>query len=225
MTSSRSTGPSARSSELRLRRALTHPVNVLVPAGVVVAGALAGAAWLTVVAIVCWVALVGMSYLDNEVPAPAPEASPLAPAIAARVHAAVAACAGIRTAIAASDAPLDDVADEVDGLLGAIRANAARAQRIHEFLAEGAAAQPAAMARLRGRLDALLAEIDHVVMTLQTARAEILAGEGAEQALYEQSLASQVSELHVKARIMSAGLEESLAETRAAGVDRDTEGR
>jgi hypothetical protein len=143
------------------------------------------------------------------------------------VRAAATACAGIKDAIATSGAPLDDVAVEVDDLLGTIRANAARAQQIHAFLAEDPLAEPAVMARVRARLDALLAEIDRVVATLQTVRAEILAAEGAEPPGLAPSLASQVSELRVKAQILSSGLEESIAETRVsarAGVDRDTEG-
>jgi hypothetical protein len=75
-------------------------------------------------------------------------------------------------------------------------------------------AKHTALTRLRDRLDGLLAEMDHVVATLQTVQPEILATDGIEQALEERALASQVSELRAKVRIMSAGLEESFAETR-----------
>ena len=98
------------------------------------------------------------------------DAPALAPEIAIRVAAAAAACDGIRAAIASSSAPLDGVAEEVDGLLHAIHANAARAQRIHAFLAEQPQAEPGVLVRVRERLAGLLAEIDHVVATLQTVR-------------------------------------------------------
>ena len=71
-------------------------------------------------------------------------------------------------------------------------------------------AKQAALARLRERLDGLLAGMDQIVATLQTVQAEILAHEGIEQ----RELASQVFELREKAHILSAGLEESFAETR-----------
>jgi hypothetical protein len=235
--------------------ALVHPVNVLVPAGVLVAAALFGAAWLAVVAVVCWLVLAGMTFFDereaarvgkrlraahrNAAPAAA-RADPgvLAPAIRARVRAAVVACAAIRDAIAASPAALDDVGEELDALLAAIYADAERAQRIHAFLAEEPpgeleeriAQEPravvrealqgklAALSRVRERLDGLLAEMDHVVATLQTLQAEILSADGAELALEERALASQVSELRAKVRIISTGLEESFAETRVRGA-------
>jgi hypothetical protein len=247
MTSPPSTDRSARSSNRsELRRALLlnavgKPLNALLPAGLVVAGALAGVSWLWIVALVCWLALAGLTFFDEREAArvgervravrpagpAAPVPVPLAPAIADRVRTAAAACAGIKDAIAASPAPLGDVAGEVDGLLATIRANAARAQQIHAFLAEAPAAEPAVLARVRARLDGLLAEIDHVVATLQTVRAEILAAEGDEPPGLAPSLAGQVAELRVKARILSTGLEESLAETRSsarAGVDRATQG-
>jgi hypothetical protein len=231
--------------------ALVHPVNVLVPAGVLVAAALFGAVWLAVVAVVCWLVLAGMTFFDEReaarvgnrlrearrdaAPAAAPAApGALAPAIRTRVRAAVVACAAIRDAIAASPAALDDVGEELDALLAAIHADAERAQRIHAFLAEDPpreledriAREPhsavrealqgklAALRRVQERLDGLLAEMDHVVATLQTLQAEILSADRAEPALEERALASQVSELRHKVRIVSTGLEESFAETR-----------
>jgi hypothetical protein len=239
MTSSRSTDRSARSSKrAELQRALVvnaliHPVNVLVPAGVVVAGVLIGAAWLAIVAVVCWLVLSGVTFFDEreaqrvgerlreagEPPPPRARADPatLAPAIRRRVRAATAACAGIRSAIAASHAPLADLEQEIEALLAAIHADAIRAQRIHAFLAQEPAAEPAALTRLSERLDALLAEMDRVVATLQTVQAEILAADGIE--LEQRGLVTQVSELRAKVRIMSTGLEETYA-----GVKLDTEG-
>jgi hypothetical protein len=218
MTSPPSTSRSARSSE-RLRDAVAQPLNVLVPVALVVAAVLTGAAWLLLVAAVAWTALVALSY--REAPVAGPPAPDLAPAIAARVRAAEAARDGIGAAVAASSAPLDGVTAEVDELLRAIRANAERAQRIHAFLAERPAAQPDVLDRVRERLDELLAEVDHAVGTLQTVRGEILTAEDDDPAGLAPSLAAQVSELRVRAGILSRGLDASLAQT---GVNRDTEG-
>ena len=239
MTSRRSTVRSARSSSrlsrADLRRALVlnalvHPVNVLAPTGIVVAGVLIGATWLAIVAVVCWLALSALTFFDEGEAArvgerlraarrpaePAVRAEPtaLAPPIRARVRAAAAACESIRTTMAASPTPLADVEHEVRELLAAIETDARRAQRIHEFLAgEPPAREPraeAALTRLRQRLDGLLSGMDHVVTTLQIVQAEILAHDGVEQ----RALASQVAELRDKVRILATGLEDSFAETR-----------
>jgi hypothetical protein len=194
--------------------ALTKPVNVLVPAGVVVAAALAGAVWLLPVALACWLVLATMTFLDErEARASQGDPPALAPAIAERVKAAASARAAIRAAIAESRSPLDDVTGEVDALVAAIEAHAVRAQRIHGFLAdEGAvAADPDSLARVRQRLDRLLAEMDQVVGALRTVQAEILASDGIEEA----ALASQVFELRARVQTTSEGLEEAFAETRA----------
>lgn len=237
-------------SELRralVLNALAHPVNVLVPAGVLVAAAVFGAAWLALVAVACWVVLAGITFFDEReaqrvgerVRAARRGAARVDPAefsleIGARVKAANAARAAIHAAIDASRSPLPGVAGEVDALLAAMNADAARAQRIHGFLAAESLpalrqridrersepvraaleAKLAALTRLRQRLDALLGEMDHVVATLQTVQAELLAADDLEQADEEGALAGQISELRAKVQIMSAGLEETFAETR-----------
>jgi hypothetical protein len=257
MTSRRSTGRSARSSSrAELRRALVlnalvHPVNVLVPTGILVAGVLIGATWLALVAAICWLGLAALTFFDEREAArvgerlraarrpaePSAGAHPaaFAPLIRARVRAAGAACASIRATIAASPTPLADVEQEVQDLLAAIQTDASRAQRIHEFLTEeppaelerrvaqepraevraALEAKLSALTRLQERLDGLLSEMDHVVTTLQIVQAEILAHDGVEQSLEQQALASQVSELRDKVRILATGLEETFAETRA----------
>jgi hypothetical protein len=75
-------------------------------------------------------------------------------------------------------------------------------------------AKLAAVTRLQQRLDGLLAELDHVVLTLQTVQAEILATDG----LDDRLLAGQVSDLRENVQLMAAGLEEAFAETRALRV-------
>jgi hypothetical protein len=259
MRSRTSTGKSARSSEPvsrdDLRRALavnalTKPINVLVPAGVVVAGLLVGATWLLVVAIVVWLAMTGATFFDEREakrvgeraraavrPAPVSVGAPpgpFAPPIATRLRAARAARASIRAAIADTPSALEDVSAEVDALVVAMQADAVRAQRIHEFLAQESPAEldqriagersdavrvaleskREAVARVQQRLDRLLAELDHVVVTLQTVEAEILATGG----LDDRALAGQVSELRVNVQLMAEGLEEAFAETRAHRV-------
>jgi hypothetical protein len=225
MTSSPSTAGSRRSSSLA--RALVQPVNVLVPVGVLVAGALLSVPWLAFVAVACWLALVGLAYFDQ----PSALTDPaLAPEIAARVAAARNARQAIRAAVRESRSPLDDVTREVDQLVAAIETDAARAKRIQEFLAgersgelerriaaepnptvrEALEAKESAVARLRQRLYRLLAEMDHVVTTLETVQAEILATDGIE----EQTLASQVIDLRTNVQLASEGLEEAFAETR-----------
>ena len=219
---------------------------MLVPVGIAVAGILIGAAWLVAVAIVCWLALVVATFFDGgeaervgarrraapRVPAAEPTA--FAPPIAARMRAAITARASIRAAIDGTASPLEDVNAEVDALVGAMQADAVRAQRIHEFLArESPAAIERRMAdepsdavrtalgakldavnRLQQRLDRLLGELDHVVLTLQTVQAEILATDGLDDA----TLAGRVSELRENVQVMAAGLEEAFAETRALRV-------
>lgn len=238
-------------SELRralVLNALIAPVNVLVPAGVLVAGAIFGAAWLALVALACWLVLAGVTFFDEREAERVGERVRAArrgavarvdPAefsieIGARVKAANAAREAIHAAIASSPSPLAGVAGEVDALLVAMNADAARAQRIHAFLAaeslgalerrinsEGDTpvrqtleAKLAALKRLRKRLGGLLSEMDNVVATLQTVQAEILAADDLEHAAHDGELADQVSDLRAKVEIMSAGLEESFAETR-----------
>jgi predicted component of type VI protein secretion system len=228
-----------------LVNALASPVNVLVPTGVLIAGVLIGASWLAAVAVVCWLALAAHTFFDERTAKRvgarvhasrrrAPSVSPGAfnPLIGARVKAAVKAREAIHAAIEASPVALLDVRSEVDDLVEAIEGDAVRAQRINEFLA-GQEAAPAlerriaqepdasvraaleakhrALGRLRERLDRLKGQMDQVVATLQTVHAEILATEDVE----ERALASQVSELRAEVQLVSAGLEEAFAETRA----------
>jgi hypothetical protein len=227
--------------------AMTKPVNVTIPAAVLSAGLLLAVPWLIPVALVCWLALVVMTFFDEREaeqagrrarsvrPEPAPPVrtrpSAFAPEIAARVRAASGARASIRLAIDESDTPLDDVAEEVDALVLALDGHATRAHRIRMFLAEESPehlrerianepseavraaleAKLSALDRLQRRLTRLLEEMDHVVTTLQTVHAEILVTDGLEQG----TLAGRVSELRASVQLVSAGLEDAFAESRA----------
>ena len=214
--------------------AVTKPVNVLVPAVVLIAALLLGALWLAPVALVCWLALVGVTFFDERearaageraraTRAPEPPAivrpNRFSPEIRGRVRAASAARAAIRLVAA------DDVIREVDALVIALQTHAERAQRMTDFLREESvdelaqriAAEPsatvraaleakhAALERLQRRLTRLLEEMDNVVTTLQTVHAEILAVDGLEQS----TLAGQVSVLRENVQAASAGLEDA----------------
>jgi hypothetical protein len=216
-------------SRPELRRALvinaaTKPANVLVPAGVAMAGLLLAVVWLVPVALACWLAMSVQTFLDEgeaervgarlRAVRPAPVARELAPAprfapeIAARVRAARFARASIRHAIETSDSPLEEVTREIDVLVLALEGHAARAQRIHEFLAGDVAAEP--RERVQRRLTQLFEEMDRVVVALQTVHAEILVTDGLEQS----ALAQQISDLRADVQAVSAGLEAAFADSR-----------
>jgi hypothetical protein len=138
-----------------LRRALvvnaaTKPVNVAVPAAVVVAGVALGVSWLIVVAAVVYVVLGALTFFDEgeaervgrrtygdqggrrEVKRL--EVAQLATPIAAQVQAARACEARIEETIGRSDSSLAEVGGEVDALVRAIELIAQRAQRIYDYL-------------------------------------------------------------------------------------------
>jgi hypothetical protein len=217
--------------------AATQPVNVLVPTVVVVAAAFLGALWLLPVALACWLALSAMTLADerrglrgDDAPAP----GELGPAIRKRVRDAMAAGAAVQAATAASPSPLEDVCAEVDLLVAAVRTDAARAQRIHEFLSRESpdalrrrlAGEPradlraaleaklSALDRLQGQLDDALAGMDQVIATVQTVHAEILAADGLLRQPERDEMAGQVSELRMRVQTRAEGLEEVFGETR-----------
>jgi len=230
--------------------ALASPVNVLVPTAVVIAGVMIGAPWLVFVAVVVWLALAAHTFFDEREAARvgarvhagaraaakprAVDPGEFTPLMAGRVKAATGARAAIHEAIAAAPHSFADVAYEVDALVAAMEADAARAQRIHEFLGgqESAAslerriasetnepvraaleAKQRSLGRLRDRLSGLLGEIDQVVATLQTVQAEIFAADDTDG----HALAGQVSELRQRVQLVAAGLEEAYAESRVRG--------
>ncbi len=158
--------------------AATKPLNVLAPAGVLVAALLVGTMWLVAVALVTWLALLVTTFFDEREAtavgerlraarrAPALRLPPLVPALARRWDAALAARASIQRD---GDAPL--LMHEVEALVEALRPSVAQAQRIDDALLKSTGP---ARERLRARLDQLLDEIDQVVATLETVHAEIL---------------------------------------------------
>jgi hypothetical protein len=216
--------------------ALTKPLNVLVPALVVVAGSVLGAGWLAAVALLCWLALAAVTFFDEDEaarvgkrrraaarPPSAPAvaaAPPQTPAIAQRVEDAHAAADAIREAVRDAELPLGDVTEEVDALVGLIERQAARADRMQRYLAEHALppsapeAQLLALGRLRTRHEELLDEIRRAGSALDTVHAEVLAADGLEQRAAREALAGRVADLQVKVRVVSDGVDEAFEETR-----------
>ena len=216
--------------------ALTKPLNVLVPALVVVAGSLLGSSLLIAVALICWLGLAFVTFFDEDeaarvgrrrrataraaTPTAAPVAEPRTPEIARRVRDAHAAADSVREAVRESELPLDDVTGEVDALVALIERHAARADRMHRFLAEhplpAAAPEPQrqALGRLRERHEALLGEIDRAAAALDTVHAEVLAVDGLAEVEARRALAGRVAELQAKVQVVSAGLDEAFEETR-----------
>ncbi len=217
--------------------ALTKPLNVLVPALVVVAGSLLGAAWLVVVALLCWLGLAAVTFFDEDearrvgerrraAPQPAGAAAAadpaaLSPGIASRLRAALTARTAIRDAVGDSGLPLADVVEELDTLVTLLERHAVRADRIERFLAERSLpgptldAQRQALRRLEGRHAELLGEMDRIVAALDVLQAEILAADGLEEAALRRVAVDRVVELQGEVRLVSAGLEEAFEDTRA----------
>ena len=129
--------------------ALSKPVNVAVPAVVVVAALLAGVPWLLPVAVIAYVALAVMTFLDEREAErvgdeaygrvrgsqqPRLETKRLSPEIRAEVEAARAEQARITETIANADLPFDEVGGEVERLVVAMEATARRAQLVRDYL-------------------------------------------------------------------------------------------
>ena len=127
--------------------AATKPVNVVVPAGVLVAGLLLGTAWLIPVAAVVYVVLAVMTFFDEgeaervgkraygkDGPAARIDARSLAEPIRAQVEAGRAEAQKIDRTVRSSDLPFAAVSEEVSRLVGALEATARRAQRLYEYL-------------------------------------------------------------------------------------------
>ena len=129
--------------------------NVLVPAGLAVAGLLIGLdlAILLPIAVVAWLALSAVTYLDaDEAERVAErdrarrrgtlasgrrvEARSLAPPVASHLQAVLTQEAHIRGAIQRADLPFGEVTEEVDTFVRAAERTAERAQLLYEYLAE-----------------------------------------------------------------------------------------
>ena len=183
--------PRGRLGRALLVNALTKPLNVVVGALVLAAAALTGAAWLALVAPLCWLLLAGMTFFDEREaerlgrqrrarlrPRQRPATGvTFVPAIAKRVSAARAARDAIRATAATWPSPLDDFVVHADGVVATIEERAVSAQRVHTFLTDRPNAEPEALVRLRERLHGLLDEMDAGIAALNTLHAELLAAD------------------------------------------------
>ena len=136
--------------------AVTKPVpNIVLPAGVAVAGIALGIPVVgIVVAVIAWLALSATTYFDgdeaervaNELRArrraalekKTPRVSPesLAPPIAEHLRKVLAQEQRIRDAIDRADLPFEEVSGEVDGFVRVAEGTAGRAQLLYEYLAD-----------------------------------------------------------------------------------------
>jgi hypothetical protein len=130
--------------------ALSKPINVVVPAAVIVAALLIGVTWLIAVAAVVYVVLAVLTFFDEgeaekvgkrvygnrgDGSAPRLDVRALAPPIARQVQAARDSETRIEETIKRSDLGFAEVEGEVDSLVRAVELIAQRAQRIYDYLA------------------------------------------------------------------------------------------
>jgi hypothetical protein len=134
--------------------AATKPVNVVVPAAVVVLALILGTVWLLPLAALVYVALAVVTFFDTDEadkvadrmygrdPAAlkraeqtrARKVGEYAPAIASQLESALDQEQKIRNVIVESDLPFDEVSAEADGLVRAMEKIADRAQKVYVFL-------------------------------------------------------------------------------------------
>ena len=146
----------AELNRLLIGNALTKTwPNVLLPAGLAVAGLLVGLelAFLLPVAVVAWLALSAVTYFDADEAERVAQRDRarrrgaleagrrvdlrrLAPPVAGHLHQVLAQEARIREAITRADLPFSEVSDEVDTFVRAAEKTAGRAELLYEYLAE-----------------------------------------------------------------------------------------
>lgn len=221
--------------------ALTKPVNVLVPAGVVVAGLLLGTWWLFLVAVAVYAALAAVTFFDENEAARVGQRAYGAdrPALGGRdsearvspgalpqpigraLDAALRSEASIRTAIADADLPFADVSAEVDALVRAMERISVRAARVYDYLAatdagalERRAAQLEASPAGEGDADARA----RTVAALRDQLASVAALRGQLQRYYDEMEHLVVSLNAVNAQVVRMGAaEEDAAQADLAG--------
>lgn len=164
----------AELNRLLVGNALTKPMpNIVVPAAIAAGGLVLGlSAVAIVIAVVCWLALAAITYLDGDEaervaaeeratrkrafdkthPRVLPGA--LAPPIASRLQAVIVEQGRIGQAIERAELPFDEVAGEVDVFVRAAEKTAGRAQLLYEYLADhDVRAVEARLASLQGAED------------------------------------------------------------------------
>jgi hypothetical protein len=232
----------------RLRRELvanaaTKPLNVIVPATVVVAGLLLGTWWLVPVAVVVYLALGAFTLFDQREAERVGtrtyavargdvrrlDPGSLAPEIAGPVRTARAEEKAIRETVAKAHLPFEEVSGEIDGLMGELDRIAGRAQLIYDYLSsQDAGAIESRLRALRAeRSDAGVREArDRAIAALEEQRQ-------VQQQLYDQlerfyaemeHLAASLGTVHGQLVRMSVA-EEAAGQTELAKQVRDLRDR
>ena len=205
-----------------LRRALvvnaaTKPVNVAVPAAVIVAGMLLSTWWLVPVAIAVYLALVAATFFDGKEAeavgrrtygAGRPEplrVESLAPGIRDQVMAARREREAIHRTITQGELSFSDVSSEVDGLIEAIERTARRAQRLSEHLVER---RGEASPRLKERWAAYNEEMREVVAALRDVHDGLVEASLADEEARDAQLAGDLRDLRARVDAVTEGLGE-----------------
>jgi hypothetical protein len=209
-------------SDLRrqlVANAATKPVNVAVPAAVVVAALVLDAWWLVPVAAVAYVLLAAMTFFDegeaeevgrrvygrDRPPERLPEKA-LAPKIREYLAAARREREAIDRTIAQADLPFQTVAEEVDALLRAVEATARRAQRVHDHLMQR---EPGTAQALRSRLRGYHAEMAAIVRAMRDVHDRLVEASLADEEERDAQIAGDVRELRARVDAATAGLAEA----------------
>ena len=229
----------------RLRRELvanaaTKPLNVIVPATVVVAGLLLGTWWLVPVAVVVYLALGAFTLFDQREAERVGtrtyavargdvrrlDPGSLAPEIAGPVRTARAEEKAIRETVAKAHLPFEEVSGEIDGLMGELDRIAGRAQLIYDYLSSQDAgvreARDRAIAALEeqrqvqqqlyDQLERFYAEMEHLAASLGTVHGQLVRMSVAEEAAGQTELAKQVRDLRDRVKALAQGMTEAYAQ-------------
>ena len=200
--------------------AATKPLNVAVPAAVVVAGLLLGTIWLLPVAAVVYVLLAVMTFFDEDEAEnvgdrayrrgrPTQQRLPdkaLAPKIREYLDAARSERGAIDRTIAQADLPFEHVAQEVDQLLAAVEATARRAQRVHDHLMQR---PPGTAQALRAKLRGYHDEMAAVVRAMRDVHDRLVEASLANEEDRDAQLAGDVRHLRARVDAATEGLGEA----------------
>ena len=206
-----------------LRRALvvnaaTKPLNIAVPAAVLVAGILLSTWWLVPVAIAVFLGLAATTFFDEQeaeavgqraygADRPRPlNAGSLAAPIREQVEAARREREAIHRTIAQADLAFSDVSSEVDGLIDAVERTARRAQMLNDHLvARGGDASP----RLKERWRAYNLEMREVVTALRDVHDGLVEASLSNAEARDAQLAGDIRELRERVDAVTDGLSEA----------------
>lgn len=154
----------------------------------------------------------------------------LAPEIARLVEAAREREARIRTAIERAELPYEEVAAEVDGFVAATEGTARRAQLLYEALddtppgrvearlrqvrgdpdkqelADALTTQLATLRRMERQLDRFYAELERIIVELDTVRSQLVSMSASTETAQQDRLAGEVRELRERMGAVAEGM-------------------